>query len=181
MRADDHVPAWADEPVQIVDADPQWSFLGEAERFRVEGLLKPWLVGRVEHIGSTSIPGLAAKPIIDLQAPVAELTALQPLATVLAQHDCFYVDPEVDKRPWRRFFVRVSDGKRCAHLHVLNPDHPRWTQQLVFRDALRSDSNLADEYAELKQRLAAEHAGDREAYSAAKADFVSAVIETHDH
>jgi GrpB-like predicted nucleotidyltransferase (UPF0157 family) len=169
-------PVWATESVALVDADPRWLIVGEHEREVLETFLAPWLIARVEHVGSTAIPGLPAKPIIDLQAPVEDLRDAESIASALSTHGWHYVDPDLDQRPWRRFFVRVTDGRRSAHLHVMKPDTPRWSQQLAFRDALRSNASLAADYAALKATLAAEHANDRDAYSAAKSDFIRTVI-----
>ncbi|WP_029106212.1 GrpB family protein [Mycobacterium sp. URHD0025] len=175
----DGPPAWATEPVSLADADPAWARRGEQERDHLEVLLAPWLIADIEHVGSTSIPGLSAKPIIDLQAPVADLTDLEPLVAALKPHSWHYVDPDLDQRPWRRFFVKVTEGRRSAHLHVMTLTTPRWQEQLIFRDALRANPVLVAEYAALKRALASEYAGDREAYSIAKADFVESVLNCH--
>lgn len=134
------------------------------------------MIARVEHVGSTSVPGLVAKPIIDLQAPVIDLADPEPLVAVLNPHRWHYIDPNLDRRPWRRFFVKVTEGRRSAHLHVMTPGSPRWREQLMFRDALRASPALVAEYAALKRGLATEHAHDRESYSTAKADFVRSVL-----
>jgi GrpB-like predicted nucleotidyltransferase (UPF0157 family) len=170
-------PAWATEPVDLVDADPAWIAQGKREREHLETLLAPWLTARVEHVGSTAIPDLPAKPIIDLQAPVSDLSGPNPIAAVLAPHDWHYIDPALDQRPWRRFFVKVIHGRRHAHLHLMTPDSPHWQQQIAFRDALRSDPTLTADYAALKRVLAAKHTDDREAYTAAKSDFIRTVLE----
>ncbi|MGA9312645.1 MAG: GrpB family protein [Pseudonocardiaceae bacterium] len=88
------------------------------------------------------------------------------------------VPPELDARPWRRFFVQpdASGARRLAHLHVMRPDEPRWTQQLTFRDRLRADQGLARQYAELKTALARQHPDDRERYTDAKREFIEAVL-----
>jgi GrpB-like predicted nucleotidyltransferase (UPF0157 family) len=91
---------------------------GEQERDHLEILLAPWLIARIEHIGSTAIPDLPAKPIIDFQAPVTDLGGAHLITAALAPHDWHYVDTEVDQRPWRRFLVKVTDGRRTAHLHL---------------------------------------------------------------
>jgi GrpB-like predicted nucleotidyltransferase (UPF0157 family) len=86
------------------------------------------------------------------------------------------VPPGLDRGgQWRRFFVKpdASGQRRAAHLHVIRAGHPRWAEQIAFRDALRRDDRLARSYEELKRRLAAQHAGDREAYTDAKAAFVA--------
>jgi len=87
-----------------------------------------------------------------------------------------FVPVDLDGRPWRRFFVNVIDGHRAAHLHVMRRDSARWDQQLAFRNALRSDSALAERYAKLKRDLAARYGDDREAYTDAKRAFVQTVI-----
>jgi GrpB-like predicted nucleotidyltransferase (UPF0157 family) len=93
-------------------------------------------------------------------------------AAALAPHDWHYVDPDLDQRPWQRSFIKVTDGRRSAHLHVMTPDSPRWNQQIAFRDALRADPSLIADYATLKRTLAAKHTDNREAYTAAKSDFI---------
>jgi GrpB-like predicted nucleotidyltransferase (UPF0157 family) len=136
----------------------------------------PWLHGHVEHIGSTAIPELAAKPIIDLQAPVQDLAVAEPIAPVLAAHDWHYVDPDLDQRPHRRFFVKVVAGRRAAHLHLMTASSPRWRQQLTFRNTLRTRPELVRAYSQLKHDLAARHPDDREAYTAGKRVFVEEVL-----
>lgn len=84
MSGEQPWPAWATEPVDLVDADPSWTIRGDQERHYLETLLAPWLIARIEHIGSTAIPDLPAKPIIDLQAPVADLRDPDPIAAALA-------------------------------------------------------------------------------------------------
>lgn len=169
-------PAWAAETVDVRPPDAAWQERGEQERQLLEASLAPWLVASVEHVGSTAVPGLAAKPILDLQAAVADLQCAPCIADTLAPTGWHYVVPDLDGRPWRRFFVKVADGRRAAHLHLMTRDSARWKEQLVFRDALRADPTLAETYATLKRTLAAQHADDRELYTAAKTDFVHAVL-----
>ncbi len=148
---------------------------GERERQLLETKLGPWLVAEVEHVGSTAVPGLAAKPIRDLQAAVEDLRCASSFASTLAPDDWHYVEPELDGRLWRRFLV--SDGRRVAHLHVMTRDSARWNEQLAFRDALRDDRRLVESYAAMKSALAARHVDDREAYTAAKSSFIRAVLD----
>jgi GrpB-like predicted nucleotidyltransferase (UPF0157 family) len=93
----------------------------------------------------------------------------------LAANGWCYVPPELDRRPWRRFFVKpdASGQRRIAHLHVIPAGHPRWSEQIAFRDALRHDDQLARQYGDLKRMLAAQHADDREAYTDAKTKFIA--------
>lgn len=157
-------PAWATEPVVLVEPAEGRALRAAEERQLLVGLLGPWLVEGIHHVGSTAVPGLPAKPVIDLMAGVRSLDDAPDVARVLAPHGWQMVPPELDARPWRRFLVKVADDHRVAHLHLLDPASPRWAEQLRFRDRLRAHAGLAAEYAELKRRLAWEFAGDREAY-----------------
>jgi GrpB-like predicted nucleotidyltransferase (UPF0157 family) len=167
---------WATEPVSLVEPDRGWTLQGAGERQRLLDLLGPWLVDDVHHVGSTAIPGLPAKPIIDLMAGVRALDAAPDIVLVLSPHAWHYVPPELDARPWRRFLVKVAADRRVAHLHLLDPATPRWAEQLRFRDRLRQRPELAAEYAGLKRRLAREFVGDRESYAEGKAAFVQRVL-----
>ena len=169
-------PRWATEAVSLVGYDPKWAQRGQREREHLHELLKPWLAGRIEHVSSTAVPGLAAKPIIDLQAPVPELAVAELIAGVLSAHDWHYVPPELEQRPYRRFFIKVKSGHRAAHLHLLLPDSARWEQQLTFRDTLRTRPDLAHAYGQLKTDLAQRHREDREAYTAGKHRFIQDVL-----
>ena len=123
------------------------------------------------------MPGLAAKPILDLQVAVGDLRVAPAIAETLTPAAWHYVAPHLDRRPWRRFFVKVRGDRRVAHLHVVAKDSVRWQEQLDFRDALRADPDLLEAYAALKNELAAQHADDRKAYSAGKSEFIRAVLE----
>jgi len=170
-------PPWAFEHVVIQDADPTWLTRGEKDCARLRLLFGAWGVTEVEHIGSTAVPGLAAKPIIDLMARVQVLDDVgEEMLAALAAEGWSHVPPDLDGRDWRKFFVKASGGKREAHLHILDAHSPRWVKQLAFRDALRSNPALAAEYASLKRSLAARFADDREAYTNGKTEFVERVL-----
>jgi GrpB-like predicted nucleotidyltransferase (UPF0157 family) len=173
----DAAPAWAHEKAEVLPHDPRLADRALAERNRLAGLLAPWLAEGVGHVGSTAVPGLAAKPVIDLMASVTDpdLVVVQAGERLAADGWC-YVPPDPDRGgPWRRFFVKpdASGQRREAHLHVIGSGHPRWAEQIAFRDALRRDDRLARSYEDLKRRLAAQHAADREAYTDAKAELVA--------
>ncbi|HEX8006393.1 MAG TPA: GrpB family protein [Trebonia sp.] len=175
----DAVPPWAYEKPELHPHDPRWADRARTERAGLAKLLAPWLVDGVEHVGSTAVPGLVAKPVIDLMASVSDPdTVVDQAGERLAADGWCYVPPELDQRPWRRFFVKPDTfgRRRVAHLHVIRAGHPRWAEQLAFRDALRGDDQLAERYQDLKQRLTAQHANDREAYTDAKAEFVAGVL-----
>jgi GrpB-like predicted nucleotidyltransferase (UPF0157 family) len=94
----------------------------------------------------------------------------------LSLSDWHYVPPELDKHHWRRFFVKVENDKRVAHLHLMQEGEERWGEQLEFRNRLRADGHLADQYAALKRRIAKEFNHDREKYTEAKTAFINKVL-----
>jgi GrpB-like predicted nucleotidyltransferase (UPF0157 family) len=179
----DRVPAWAAERVHLSGYDSRWPGRAAEYANELRPALAPWLLGAIEHVGSTAVPGLVGKPVIDLMAQVTDIdVVVDQAAGTLAELDWRHVPPEFDGRPWRRFFAKVSsDGQhRRAHLHLMAPGAVRWDQQLRFRDALRADPALRDRYAEVKSRLAGAHADDRERYTDEKAIFVTGVLRELD-
>jgi GrpB-like predicted nucleotidyltransferase (UPF0157 family) len=107
----DAVPAWAYAKPEVRAHDPRLIDLAVAEQARLLVVLAPWLVDGVEHVGSTAVPGLAAKPIIDLMASVRDLDAVAEQAREPLWDDgWWYVPPELDNRPWRRFFVKPDSS-----------------------------------------------------------------------
>jgi GrpB-like predicted nucleotidyltransferase (UPF0157 family) len=168
-------PAWAFEAVHLSAYDPGWPARAVAYADELRPDLDPWLVSPIEHVGSTSVPGLAAKPVIDLMALARDLdAAVAAVAPALAERGWRYVPPDLDGRPFRRFLAKVTrdERHRLAHLHLMAPGAARWDQQLRFRDALRARPALRDEYAAVKFRLARAHPDDRERYTDEKAEFV---------
>ncbi|QGQ95021.1 GrpB family protein [Paenibacillus psychroresistens] len=168
-------PVWAMETVEIKKPDPIWIDRGIFECNELYRLLFPFGVIQVEHIGSTSIPNLPAKPIIDLMACIPSLNEIDEIITKLASKDWHYVPPELDKLSWRRFFIKVKNDKRIGHLHLMLKGEERWDKQLLFRDRLRMNPSLIIEYTNLKRKLAQEFINDREAYTEAKTEFVNRV------
>jgi GrpB-like predicted nucleotidyltransferase (UPF0157 family) len=165
----------ADMAVGLVDHDPQWSARFVEQRDRVSDVLVRWLAAPVEHIGSTAVPGLRAKPIVDVLAPVGSLAEREVMVTALSRDGWLYWpdDPRGDSRLW---FLRPRPEERTYHLHVVEHGHPRAQALLTFRDALRQDAGLAKEYEQLKARLARENPVNRNAYTNGKATFVARVL-----
>lgn len=164
------------DEVEIVDYDPRWPLLFEEEAKRLRAILDPSLIVGLEHFGSTAIPGLSAKPIIDIVIAVRSLTTAQAtFVDVLRKLDYVYWadNPKKD----RMFFVKGMPpfgSKRSHHVHVTEPHGVVW-QRLAFRDYLRAHPEEAETYERLKRRLAGEHAEDREAYTDAKSAYVESV------
>jgi GrpB-like predicted nucleotidyltransferase (UPF0157 family) len=156
--------------VVLAEPDPSWPACFEEHRQRIVEA-----VGAVEvdHIGSTSVPGLAAKPVIDLMAPVVSLAASHDAIAAVVAAGYVHHPYHADVMHW---FCRPSPARRTHHLHLLPIDSPTWRARLAFRDALRADAALRDAYARLKQQLARAHRDDREAYTDGKSAFVAEVL-----
>jgi GrpB-like predicted nucleotidyltransferase (UPF0157 family) len=163
------------DPIEIVDYDPAWVERYRAEEAAIRRALKPWLRD-IEHIGSTAVPGLAAKPVIDIQVAVESLSATLDLVTALRSLGYEYV-PELEADlPQRRYFRRVVDGRRTDQIHVVEQaDHEWWGRHVAFRDWLRGHPADRDSYADLKRSLATRFRDDRAAYTDAKTEFVQAI------
>jgi GrpB-like predicted nucleotidyltransferase (UPF0157 family) len=153
----------ADWPVAVVDHDPHWAlaFLAEAHRLR---RVLPADVLAIEHVGSTAVPGLAAKPIIDVLLGVRRLAGAGAHVRGLEQLGYTYLPTYEQAMPYRRLLRRREDDPPAAHIHLVERTHPFFTEHLVLRDYLRLHPDEADRYGALKRRLAAAHRDDREAY-----------------
>jgi GrpB-like predicted nucleotidyltransferase (UPF0157 family) len=164
----------AHDEVVIADADPAWLVQGATLADHLADVLGPSAVA-VEHVGSTSVPGLAAKPILDVVIAVApdadELVVHDPLVDLGYRY-------EGDKGADGGLLFVWEDrpGHRTAHVHVVRHGDTTWQLYLAFRTRLRADPALRDAYAAYKRDLAARHADDRAAYTAAKAAFIADAI-----
>lgn len=171
-------PVWANEKIEIVDSDPKWVLTGIQEKARLLALLSSFGITEIQHYGSTSIPNLPAKPIIDLMTKMDTFKKIEEIATILESEGWNYVPPDLDGRKWQRFFVKVVNDKRVAHLHILIEGDERWDKHIRFRDLLRNNQQFVEEYAILKRSLAKKYNNDREAYTNAKKEFISNVLNT---
>ena len=164
------------EHVALVPYDPVWPKLFEQERDHLRSCLPDDLVGRIEHFGSTAVPGLAAKPIIDILVEVADLEETkQRIAPLLeAQgYDYFWRPTWGDSTPpfYAWFIKRDEAGNRTHHIHMVEAHFEHWNR-LLFRDYLLQHPDVARQYGELKERLAEDHDQDRVAYTLAKTEFI---------
>ena len=162
-----------DEPIRIAEYDPRWPAMFERERDALEEVLGTAITGGIHHVGSTAIPGLAAKPIIDIMVGVRDLAAARAFIEPLKALDYMYAPHREDEMAW---FCKPHPARRTHHLHLVPTGSPRYRAALAFRDHLRAHPDVAAEYLALKRRLAAEFEHDREAYTDAKADFVAGVV-----
>jgi len=168
------------EHVEIVSYDPRWPDLFEQEKAHLIAALPADLVGRIEHFGSTAVPGLAAKPIVDMLVEVTDLEAVKlRIVQILRSQGYDYVWRPTsgdDGPPWYAWFIKrdPDSGVRTHHIHMVEADFPHW-EALSFQEYLRAHSDVAAEYAALKRRLAAEFPNDREAYTDGKREFIARV------
>ena len=160
-------------PIQIEPYNAAWPAKFEAERDALLSVLGSWLVGSIEHVGSTAVPGLAAKPVIDIMAPVKDLASSRPaLASLQALGYC-YAPYKIDVMHW---FCKPGPGLRTHHLHLVPFKSKLWLERIAFRDLLIEDAALAHDYAALKYRLAAAHRYDRERYTDEKRPFIESAL-----
>jgi GrpB-like predicted nucleotidyltransferase (UPF0157 family) len=168
------VKASPDARIEIVPYDAAWPALFHDEAALLGRALAPWVVGPIEHVGSTAVPGLAAKPVIDIMAGVRTLEDSR--AAISAATDLGYCySPYRSER--EHFFCKPSPAHRTHHLHLVPVGSPQWTRPLAFRDYLRTHADAAHEYQALKRRLAATHTLDREAYTEAKRAFIDRITD----
>ena len=164
------------EPGRVVVCayNPQWPDEYERVAQELRAALPEWTIS-IDHVGSTSVHGLDAKPIIDILVGVPNLLKGLELVPVLESLGFEY--RASDDLPDRHYFPRTVDGLRKHHVSVAEPGSRHFRNTLIFRDALRSDSELAQRYSDLKHRLAREVGAVRFAYMNAKSDFVLFVLE----
>ena len=160
--------------VRLVPYDAAWPgfFSAEAERLR-KLFAAAGLVVTLEHMGSTAIPGLAAKPILDILGGYPEGMPVTEYIDVLTAAG--YVHRGEQGIPGREFF-RLGNP-RSYHMHLTSIDSSFWHDHLTFRNRLRADDSLRDTYAALKHELAARFPRDREVYIEAKGPFVNYVLQ----
>jgi GrpB-like predicted nucleotidyltransferase (UPF0157 family) len=163
----------ASAAVRIVPHDPAWSRRFEDEKSQLGAAIGRWLTGGIHHVGSTAVPGLAAKPTIDILAGVADLGSSRECFEVLAELRYHYAPYRAAEMHW---FCKPSPLQRDYHLHLVPTGSARYRDELAFRDLLIGEPQLAVHYESLKRRLAAEHQHDREAYTQAKASFIAAAL-----
>lgn len=163
-----------DAPIDIVSYDPGWPALFREESERLQRVLGPWLVRSIEHIGSTAVPGLAAKPVVDIMAGVGSLEISRPAIAAATILGYCYFPYQVDREHW---FCKPSPAMRTHHLHLVPVGTALWIRAIAFREYLRAHSDVAAEYEALKRGLALRFRLDREAYTDAKRPFIDAVSD----
>lgn len=166
------------EPVIIVPYDSNWKNLYQIEGREIVARIGEYIQD-IQHIGSTSVEGLAAKPIIDMMIGIRSLDDARHCIPPLEAIGYEYV-PEFEKDlPMRRYLRKSKGGIRTHHIHMVERSSDFWNKHIAFRDILRSNTTLRDEYATLKYRLAQVYHDDREGYTDAKTDFIETALSAH--
>jgi GrpB-like predicted nucleotidyltransferase (UPF0157 family) len=166
------------EPVIIVPYDPNWRKLYEIELEEIVARIGEYIQD-IQHMGSTSVEGLAAKPIIDMMIGIRTLDDAKHCIPSLEAMGYEYV-PEFEKDlPMRRYLRKSIDGIRTNHIHMVERSSDFWNKHIAFRDILRTHATVRDEYAALKYRLSEAYRDDREGYTDAKTDFIETALSAH--
>lgn len=166
------------DSVEMVDYDVNWPIEAKAEISKLREVLPANNVIDIQHVGSTAIPGIMAKPIIDIQIAVHSLEAMKVIAVPVLQkmgYEYWADNPD----PERLFFVKGMPPfgeKRTHHVHIVESTSKHWANKLLFRDYLLSHPDVAKEYQQLKLSLSKQHLYDREEYTKAKTEFVNKIL-----
>ena len=164
-----------DPAIRIVDHDPEWAVRAECELRRLQRVLGP-AAARLEHVGSTAVPGLAAKPILDLQVSVV---AIEQLASYIVPLEglgyLFVTDPEWPDFP---LFAKPQERPRSYHLRLCAAGSDHELRHVAVRDFLRAHPEEAARYEALKRELVRQHPRDRLAYIAGKDRYVGGLEAT---
>ena len=172
------------EDVDIAPYDSRWPEMFQREAKHLRSSVPAALIRRIEHFGSTAVPGLAAKPVVDMLVQVTSLRSAQTkVAPILvAQGYDYFWRPSFgdDVPPWYAFFIkRDHHGIRTHHIHMVTSRHPfreHW-ERLLFRDYLIAHPRTARAYERLKIELAAAHTNDRVAYTNGKTAFILRIMD----
>ena len=161
-------------PVIVTKYNPQWPALYEEEKTQILSLVGHKVVA-IEHVGSTAVRGLVAKPIIDIIVAIHRLADAEECILPLQSIGYEYVPEYEDTLPERRYFRKGPPGERTYHVHMVELTSDFWEQHLLFRDFLRTHPEVAGQYYQLKKELAAKYGSDHEGYTEAKTTFIESI------
>ena len=161
-------------PVIVVDRDPHWPLMYEEEKGRILEAVGNKILA-IEHIGSTAVPGLGAKPIIDIMAGVRQHTDADECLSPLYRIGYIDVTPQPGHTEWY-YCLGKAPHSTGFHLHLVKFMSAHWQKHLVFRDFLRTHPTTAQHYYELKRNLATKYGTDRVGYTDAKTSFIESVL-----
>lgn len=152
----------------------EWARVFAREREVLRSQISDRVVA-IEHVGSTAIPGMLAKPIIDIAAAVLRLEDVKECVQPLEETDYEY---RGEREPGNHLFVKGGPSRRTVYLHITEYGSRGWEDYLLFRDYLRRHRDVAEEYASLKREQAEKCKDDRDSYTKGKAEFIESVLMT---
>jgi len=162
--------------VAVIEYNKKWPKLFNQERnLLLKALGKAAIC--IEHIGSTSVPSLAARPVIDIMAGLRDFADADSLVPKVVDLGYTYIREYENVMPNRRFFRKMQNGKDTHHIHMVEIGGEFWERHLLFRDYLRENPKIAAEYALLKKKLARHQWKDANDYAEAKTQFIKGVEE----
>jgi GrpB-like predicted nucleotidyltransferase (UPF0157 family) len=162
--------------VRLSRHHPSWKKLYEAEEMRIRKLLGSY-VGGIEHIGSTAVPGLRAKPIIDMLIGVRDVRSRSKTYIKLFKSEGYLYSPKSGRNVPPLFFKKGNSLFRTHNIHVVPYKGSLWNKRLMFRDYLRAHPERAKQYVNLKDKLAKQFPDDRESYTLRKQDFIEKTLK----
>jgi GrpB-like predicted nucleotidyltransferase (UPF0157 family) len=160
--------------VELFQYDPKWIEMFQEEARALAGLLSPQLIA-IHHVGSTSIPGIHAKPVIDILIEVRDIETIHSYSAAM---EALGYEPRGEHGiPGRRYFYKEANGIHSHHVHIFGQGHPEIGRHLRFRDHLRAHPEVAKAYSQLKRRLAQIYPEDADGYTEAKSPFILEIDE----
>jgi GrpB-like predicted nucleotidyltransferase (UPF0157 family) len=165
------------EKIIIKEYDPRWQTFFEAERDELMEAIGHY-VADIQHVGSTAVAGLAAKPVIDIMIGLRRLLDAQDCIMPVEAMEYEYVPEFENEFPERRYFRKSKNGHRTHQIHLVEINSDFWKRTLFFRDHLRANPQTANDYAILKKELASKFENDRDGYTNAKTDFIERVLRS---
>lgn len=165
------------ENIELEPYSPSWLEKFQKEATKIREAIGEGNIISIEHIGSTAIPGISAKPIIDIAIGVQSLETAKNFLPVLEKMGYSFWDKNPKKD--RMFFVKglPPNGPRTFHVHIMEASGDELPKRILFREYMRTHPEEADKYEALKKELSEKYKQDREAYTEAKSDFISNVIK----
>lgn len=160
--------------VTVVEYSPVWPDLFEQEKCLLQSVLVNTGVV-IEHVGSTAVPGLAAKPIIDLMLGLPDFSQADTLIPKITAQGYIYVSKYEDVMPDRRYCTKEQGQTRTHHIHLVEIGSDFWERHLLFRNFLRQNPDVAHNYAALKKELAQREWQDGNEYAEAKTEFIRGI------
>jgi len=161
--------------VRLASYSPEWKNIFEQEKKLLQSSIGSYII-EIQHIGSTSIPGMVAKPIIDIGIAVERFE--EGVVCIKPMENLGYIYNGENGIPRRHYFDKGDPT--AYHLHMLEQDSDEWKKHITFRDFLRNNEEAAKEYARLKQQLAVKFRHDRLSYTNGKSEFIKHILKVAD-